>query len=115
MSIAIFRRFVDDSKTEFIRLIHISFPKTGFLWENVPEGNYLISVYVDRPDCQFSCADNSKLNSTFGCKICPHTMLNFSIFENKYTEEWLRSTAITSFVKAIVIAIFGNFKYLIIF
>lgn len=115
ISIATFKRFADDSRTEFFRMEHIFAPKTGFRLENVPIGEYLIFVFVDRPDCKFSCSDNTqyipvKLSPADSeCKICPYTMLNFTILEDKFTKEWLEKKAISRLIKDVILAIFGKF------
>ncbi|KAK0396119.1 hypothetical protein QR680_001573 [Steinernema hermaphroditum] len=48
-------------------------PHTGFKWKDVNEGSYTLFVYVDRHDC----------DGTY----CPHTHINFTVSEDKFTSE----------------------------
>lgn len=110
VTVAVFERSVNGDATHFLLSERIATPNNGFKWENVAAGDYLIFVYVNRFDCQLNCgAESSAAFDDPTCKICPHTVLNFTVLENKFSVSYQRSYALMGFLKAVVIAVFGEF------
>uniref|UniRef100_A0A915DY58 Uncharacterized protein n=1 Tax=Ditylenchus dipsaci TaxID=166011 RepID=A0A915DY58_9BILA len=112
ISIVIFERSPVDEKTHMLLAKKIGLSQNGFRWENVAAGEYLVYAFVEKINCQLSCesssfTENSGLSG--GCKICPHTSINFTLVEDRFTPEWRQNTRVMGIAKAIGIGIFGKF------
>lgn len=110
VTITIFKRFVTE-KTKFLLSERVLPAENGFKWENVAKSDYLIFVFVNRFDCKISCVSDIDED----CKICAHTMLNFTLTTNKFSSSFRHKSAIIGVAKALVIAIFGVFFNFIFF
>ncbi|KAF7640217.1 SEFIR domain-containing protein [Meloidogyne graminicola] len=69
--------------------------------KNIDSGKYIIYAFIDNnQQCVLVCDDNSF--NIKQCIKCPHTVLNFTLFESKYSNHWK--------IRKILILI-GKFNY----
>ncbi|KAL7076871.1 hypothetical protein ACQ4LE_003696 [Meloidogyne hapla] len=57
-------------------------------WKNVDFGKYILYAFLDNNQCELVCDENSIAGKN--CINCPHTVLNFTLFESKYSNDWKR-------------------------
>lgn len=81
----LYRRNPDQS-TNLFNKATVSLPSTGSKFQNLDQGEYLVVAYIKRHHCKLHC--DEKTHSEVACEVCPHTMLNFTLEEDKYTEAW---------------------------
>ncbi|CAK5045118.1 unnamed protein product [Meloidogyne enterolobii] len=70
-------------------------------WKNVDSGKYILYAFLDNNQCELVCDKNSFVGKN--CIECPHTALNFTLFESKYSNEWKRRKTLILISKYAVI------------
>ncbi|CAD5214647.1 unnamed protein product [Bursaphelenchus xylophilus] len=94
----------DGDKTKLVRREVVKASATGLKVQNLEKGEYLVVGYVKRHNCQLHC------NKEDGCEVCHHTMLNFTLTEDKFTPAWRRVRPLVNAARssmAIFIVIFA--------
>uniref|UniRef100_A0A914VYF1 SEFIR domain-containing protein n=1 Tax=Plectus sambesii TaxID=2011161 RepID=A0A914VYF1_9BILA len=97
----LFRKTTPTGSFETVSIESITLPDTGIKFENVASGSYVLFLYVERHDCSLHCEGDSR------CRICPHTSLNFTLTENRYTTQWHTWNVFVSVVKYVAFAAMG--------
>uniref|UniRef100_A0A914D066 SEFIR domain-containing protein n=1 Tax=Acrobeloides nanus TaxID=290746 RepID=A0A914D066_9BILA len=82
MTISIFQRL--ENRLKELLTTSILGSESAFKWTDVHAGDYTIFVYVDGPHCDLDCGNRDAKT----CQNCPHTMLNFTLVEDKFTKPY---------------------------
>ncbi|KAI1728573.1 SEFIR domain-containing protein [Ditylenchus destructor] len=114
LTVMIFERNFNSQDTHLLLTRRIVPSHNGFKWENVPAGEYLVFMFVEGFNCYLNCTSATPNlpplyeRFTVGCKICPHTFLNFTLAEDKFTPEWEKSSKFIGVAKSVASAILAT-------
>lgn len=78
-------------------------PNSGVMKDNLDAGNYTAYVFVRRHDCHYPCPDSGI------CDLCPHTSINFTLVDAKFTPSWRALRLVVGAAKYLAIALIGPF------
>lgn len=108
VNLNLYRRLGDS--TSLLAKQVVALPSTGFKFQNLELGEYLVVAYVKRHHCQLQCEEQAQAQSAGApaCEVCPHTMLNFTLSENKFTEAWKRLHPLVNAGRVLVFVLIGE-------
>jgi hypothetical protein len=101
MTISIFQRL--ENRLNELLTTSIRGSESAFKWTDVHAGDYAIFVYVDGPHCDLDCSNRDAKT----CQNCPHTMLNFTLVEDKFTKPYSFWNFLANIGKTLSILLLG--------
>uniref|UniRef100_A0A1I7ZEX4 SEFIR domain-containing protein n=1 Tax=Steinernema glaseri TaxID=37863 RepID=A0A1I7ZEX4_9BILA len=97
INVTIYKQISDSMLLQFAWTQVIKKPHTGFKWKDVTQGSYTVFVYVDRHDCDGT--------------DCPHTSMNFTVYEDKFTSEKREELLLKAATRHLVFSLSGTVPY----
>ncbi|CAJ0605429.1 unnamed protein product [Cylicocyclus nassatus] len=85
IAVSVFERR-SDGTLHPLQTFTIARPTTGLKWRNVAKGSYVAYAHIPRHDCLLVCDEVAA--SPSGCKMCVHTMLNFTLDQDRASLSW---------------------------
>ncbi|KAK5975862.1 hypothetical protein GCK32_005763 [Trichostrongylus colubriformis] len=108
ITVSIFERH-SDGVLRPLQSVNVIHPSTGFKWQNVAKGDYVVYAHIPRHDCLLICGDVP--TSSVSCRLCAHTVINFSLPADRASLSWkglrrMRDSS-TSILYAFACVLFG--------